>query len=194
MKCKSCGFDNPAGFAFCGKCGTPLSSGCPKCGFESPEGFTFCGKCGTPLESTPDTLTPTDLDHLRTYLPSTLIESLRFDLSSPAPALLEECLTHLSRLLDTIYTHLPPYLVEWVIQDPTPGRIEHSLAYDDRTLLTQVLAGLRRKFAVRRVESGKTIRWDDFGICMMNRARKSDIMSLLEVSEERPGRFRRAVS
>jgi class 3 adenylate cyclase/tetratricopeptide (TPR) repeat protein len=70
-----------------------------------------------------DTLTPADLDHLRTYLPSHLIETLRFDLSAPAPTLLKECIDHLSQLLGMIYTHLPPYLVEWVIQDPTPGRV-----------------------------------------------------------------------
>ncbi len=97
---------------------------CGNCGFESPEGFAFCGKCGTPLEAIPETrLTAADLDHLRTYLPPPLIEALQFDLVSPPPRLLEQCTTHLSELLKTIHTLLPPYLVEQVIRDPTPGKV-----------------------------------------------------------------------
>ncbi len=139
MKCRHCGFDNPDGFAFCGKCGTPLSAGCPQCGFENPEGFTFCGKCGASLTAVQDTLTSADLDHLRAYLPSHLIEALRFDLSAPAPALLQKCIDHLSQLLGMIYTHLPPYLVEWVIQDPTPGRVGGQ--FMDGTLLFADISG-----------------------------------------------------
>jgi class 3 adenylate cyclase len=49
MHCTSCGFDNPEGMNFCGKCATPLAPRCPQCGFENPPGFAFCGKCATPL-------------------------------------------------------------------------------------------------------------------------------------------------
>ncbi|MBI3800921.1 MAG: zinc ribbon domain-containing protein, partial [Deltaproteobacteria bacterium] len=49
MQCPSCGFANPAGMSFCGKCGTSLSPSCPQCGFANPADFAFCGKCGTPL-------------------------------------------------------------------------------------------------------------------------------------------------
>ncbi|MGH8057488.1 MAG: zinc-ribbon domain-containing protein, partial [Candidatus Entotheonellia bacterium] len=49
MRCPSCGFDNPEGMNFCGRCGTKLSPRCPQCGFENPAGFAFCGQCGTSL-------------------------------------------------------------------------------------------------------------------------------------------------
>jgi hypothetical protein len=51
MHCPSCGFDNPEGMNFCGKCASPLNLQCPQCGFEHPPGFAFCGKCATPLAS-----------------------------------------------------------------------------------------------------------------------------------------------
>ncbi|MCU1449914.1 MAG: adenylyl cyclase class-3/4/guanylyl cyclase, partial [Acidimicrobiales bacterium] len=48
--CASCGADNPAGFRFCGSCGTALGApGCPTCGFANPPGQHFCGQCGTRL-------------------------------------------------------------------------------------------------------------------------------------------------
>src|SRR5436309_9908756 len=48
--CGSCGADNPAGFKFCGSCGTALGApGCPSCGFANPAGQRFCGNCGTPV-------------------------------------------------------------------------------------------------------------------------------------------------
>ncbi|MBV8559841.1 MAG: AAA family ATPase, partial [Acidimicrobiia bacterium] len=48
--CGSCGADNPAGFRFCGSCGTALGGpGCPSCGFVNPTGQHFCGQCGTSL-------------------------------------------------------------------------------------------------------------------------------------------------
>jgi class 3 adenylate cyclase len=49
MRCPGCGFDNPVGMNFCGKCATPLSLRCPQCDFDNPSGFAFCGKCATPL-------------------------------------------------------------------------------------------------------------------------------------------------
>ena len=51
MLCTSCGFENPEGMNFCGKCAAPLSHSCPKCGFENPPAFAFCGKCSAPLNS-----------------------------------------------------------------------------------------------------------------------------------------------
>jgi len=48
--CGSCGADNPAGFRFCGSCGSALGApGCPSCGFVNPAGQHFCGQCGTRL-------------------------------------------------------------------------------------------------------------------------------------------------
>ncbi|MDY7076025.1 MAG: hypothetical protein SXV54_03775 [Chloroflexota bacterium] len=56
------------------------------------------------------------------HLPSSLIEALQLDLLSPSPRLLEQCTTHLSKLLKTTSTLLPAYLVEQLIRDPTPGK------------------------------------------------------------------------
>jgi hypothetical protein len=97
---------------------------CTRCGFDNPPGFAFCGRCGAPLSAPPppDQLTQTDLDDLNNYLPRPLIESLRFDLAAPPPRLLEECLAQLTRLLDVTYRHLPAYVAEQVTRDPTPGR------------------------------------------------------------------------
>ncbi len=51
MQCKSCGFENPEGFNFCGKCSTPLlDTRCQKCGFINPPGFGYCGKYRAPLK------------------------------------------------------------------------------------------------------------------------------------------------
>lgn len=45
--CANCGAANPAGDAFCGKCGKPFVSVCPKCGAKLADGQRFCGACGT---------------------------------------------------------------------------------------------------------------------------------------------------
>ena len=45
--CANCGAANPAGNAFCGKCGKPFVSVCPKCGAKLADGQRFCGACGT---------------------------------------------------------------------------------------------------------------------------------------------------
>src|SRR5436190_19051323 len=48
--CGSCGAENPAGFRFCGSCGSVLGApGCPSCGFVNPPGQHFCGQCGSRL-------------------------------------------------------------------------------------------------------------------------------------------------
>ncbi|HEY3248992.1 MAG TPA: adenylate/guanylate cyclase domain-containing protein [bacterium] len=49
MRCPRCGFDNPPGTNFCGRCGSGLQRKCPSCGTVNPEGFAFCGTCGTQL-------------------------------------------------------------------------------------------------------------------------------------------------
>jgi hypothetical protein len=46
MHSPSCGYENPVGMNFCGRCGTKLSPRCPHCDFENPPGFASCGKCG----------------------------------------------------------------------------------------------------------------------------------------------------
>src|SRR5215510_10068496 len=51
MPCANCGFENPEGMSFCGKCGTALTPSCPRCGFANPADFAFCGKCGNPLDT-----------------------------------------------------------------------------------------------------------------------------------------------
>jgi class 3 adenylate cyclase/tetratricopeptide (TPR) repeat protein len=53
MRCPSCGFENPEGMKFCGRCASALSPRCPQCGFENPPGFAFCGQCATRLTEVP---------------------------------------------------------------------------------------------------------------------------------------------
>ncbi|MBN2391054.1 MAG: AAA family ATPase [Anaerolineae bacterium] len=124
MKCNHCGAENPDGFAFCGHCGASLKTLCQHCGFEIPPGFAFCGKCGTPVSTAKlEQLTQADLDHLRAYLPTLLVEALQFATFPPPANLLVQCNQYLSKLLTTVYTHLPPYLIEWIVQDPVPGKV-----------------------------------------------------------------------
>jgi class 3 adenylate cyclase len=61
MHCPRCGFANPEGVNFCGRCGTALSAGCPHCSFENPPGFAFCGTCGASLTSPPPAPIPASL-------------------------------------------------------------------------------------------------------------------------------------
>src|SRR3989449_5005227 len=80
MHCPHCGFANPEGMNFCGRCGTALSVGCVHCGFENPSGLAFGGKCGPSLTSQPPapvsaSLTP----HLQpplTYTPPHLTDKI----------------------------------------------------------------------------------------------------------------------
>lgn len=58
MRCPQCGFDNPPGTKFCGRCGSKLGIPCPACGTPNPEHFTFCGTCGARLTSVPGHLAP----------------------------------------------------------------------------------------------------------------------------------------
>ena len=95
---------------------------CARCSFENPPGFAFCGKCGAALAENDDRLANADIDHLRTYLPSPLVEALLLDPVSPSPRLIEQCLTRLSEQVNTVCIHLPPYLVERIWRDPVPGQ------------------------------------------------------------------------
>ncbi|MBN1177656.1 MAG: tetratricopeptide repeat protein [Anaerolineae bacterium] len=139
MKCGQCGFENPTGFTFCGRCGASLDADCPHCGFKNPPGFLFCGQCGASLEAKLDRLSETDLEHLQAYLPPSLMKSLQFDPFSPPPTLLSQCLAHFSVLLQTTYTHLPIYLIEWILRDPTPGQVGGQ--FFDGTLLFADISG-----------------------------------------------------
>jgi class 3 adenylate cyclase len=49
MQCASCGFENPEGMSFCGKCGAPLHLSCSQCGFANLPATKFCRECGTAL-------------------------------------------------------------------------------------------------------------------------------------------------
>jgi class 3 adenylate cyclase/tetratricopeptide (TPR) repeat protein len=51
QSCSRCGFDSPAGMAFCGSCGAPHDRPCSVCGTRNPPRFRFCGGCGAPLET-----------------------------------------------------------------------------------------------------------------------------------------------
>lgn len=97
---------------------------CPQCGFDNPDGFAFCGKCGARLAASDDQLASAELDHLRAYLPAALIDTLQFESAAPAPNLLKQCTDHLYQLLDTVTTYLPAYIVDRILRDPTPGRID----------------------------------------------------------------------
>ncbi len=60
MQCDQCGFENPPGMHFCGKCAAALKRVCPTCQFANPTDFRFCGQCGMVLDSIPvDEPTPT---------------------------------------------------------------------------------------------------------------------------------------
>ena len=80
MRCPSCGFENPEGMNFCGRCGTQLSPRCPHCDFENPPGFAFCGKCGANLaEPTPAAHSPSltgTTPRLRASTPGHLAEKI----------------------------------------------------------------------------------------------------------------------
>jgi class 3 adenylate cyclase/tetratricopeptide (TPR) repeat protein len=49
--CAACGFANPAGALFCGRCGTELGRPCPTCESVVSPGLAFCTTCGAPLEA-----------------------------------------------------------------------------------------------------------------------------------------------
>jgi class 3 adenylate cyclase/tetratricopeptide (TPR) repeat protein len=80
MRCPRCGFENPEGMNFCGRCGTKLSPRCPSCDFENPPGFAFCGKCGADLAEPTPAAHPSSLalppQRLQVYTPPHLAEKI----------------------------------------------------------------------------------------------------------------------
>ena len=109
---------------------------CRRCGFNNPQGFSFCGQCGAALSAAAAQLSPADLDHLRAFLPQTLIESLQFDLLSPSPQLIGQCISPLYDLFQTISTFLPTSLVDHIVAHPEPGEtggqfVEGTLLFAD---------------------------------------------------------------
>jgi class 3 adenylate cyclase/tetratricopeptide (TPR) repeat protein len=79
------------------------------------------------------------LNHLRAYLSPSLVEALRFDLTSPSPQLLEQCAAHLYDLAKITCTYLPSYLVEQIVRGPTPGKTGGQ--FTDGTLLFADISG-----------------------------------------------------
>jgi class 3 adenylate cyclase/tetratricopeptide (TPR) repeat protein len=111
--CPACHFENPEGFAFCGKCGAKLAVVCPQCGAEVPPGFAFCGRCGTRL-TPPEpagVITEEELARIEPYLPPGFLDNL-----PPAALWQPEDVTHaqemLAHLLDSVVIYLPRYLVQ----------------------------------------------------------------------------------
>ena len=49
MRCPGCGFDNPLGAKFCGRCGAMLGLRCPRCGAANPPEVVFCANCGAAM-------------------------------------------------------------------------------------------------------------------------------------------------
>jgi class 3 adenylate cyclase/tetratricopeptide (TPR) repeat protein len=47
--CAACGFANPAGALFCGRCGSALGQPCPSCGTVVAPGLAYCTSCGFAL-------------------------------------------------------------------------------------------------------------------------------------------------
>ncbi len=122
VQCPACHFENPDGFAFCGKCGAKLSLMCPQCGAEIPPGFAFCGRCGTRLTSPASAglITDEELARSKPYLPPGFLDNL-----PPAalwqPANVTRVQEMLSRLLDNVITYLPRYLVQAELTAPDVG-------------------------------------------------------------------------
>jgi class 3 adenylate cyclase/predicted ATPase/Tfp pilus assembly protein PilF len=112
---------------------------CPSCGFDNPAGFAFCGQCGSKLAAGDDQLTPAELDQLRLYLPSSLLDEWQFDLAAPPPSLLKQSADHLYRLIDTTITYFPAHVVDRILRDPAPGQIGGQFV--DGTLMFTDISG-----------------------------------------------------
>jgi hypothetical protein len=50
--------------------GTPMR--CPSCGFDNPQGFAFCEQCAAPLTAAPSMVAPSP----QTYTPARFIEKI----------------------------------------------------------------------------------------------------------------------
>ncbi len=55
MICPVCRLNNPPHARLCTACATSLANRCDRCGFENPAGFRFCGNCGFRIGETPTT-------------------------------------------------------------------------------------------------------------------------------------------
>jgi class 3 adenylate cyclase/tetratricopeptide (TPR) repeat protein len=81
MECSKCGFKNPEGRKFCGRCGTKIERICPNCQSPNPPDFQFCGDCGHNLTQ-PFTAPPKELSFdekiakIQKYLPSGITEKI----------------------------------------------------------------------------------------------------------------------
>jgi class 3 adenylate cyclase/predicted ATPase len=122
---------------------------CPRCGFDNPAGFAFCGQCGSKLAAADDQLTPAELDQLRWYLPSSLIDEWQFHLAAPPSGLLKQSTDHLYRLVDTTTTYLPAHIVDRILRDPAPGQssgefVKGSLLFADISGFTAMSERLSR--------------------------------------------------
>jgi class 3 adenylate cyclase/predicted ATPase len=122
---------------------------CPSCGFDNPAGFAFCGQCGSKLAAADDQLTPAEFDQLRPYLPSLLLDAWQFDFAAPSPDLLKQSTDHLYRLVDTTTTYLPAHIVDRILRDPVPGQtggkfIDGSLMFTDISGFTAMSERLSR--------------------------------------------------
>ncbi len=140
IKCFACDFENPDGFAFCGRCGHKLTVVCASCGTESPPGFAYCGRCGTRLSPAETTalISKSDLERLQSYLPRHYLDDL-----PPLPFWEQEDLArtqdHLDHLLDTVITYLPRHLVQTEL---APGNVPSvGGAFLDGALLLADISG-----------------------------------------------------
>ncbi len=116
---------------------------CPACHFNNPAGFAFCGKCGAPLvelEPTSTTITDVDLVHLHPYLPPSQFEAL-----PPASAWqasdIAATLDQVTRLLDAVITYLPRHLVQTELDHLAEERASASGEFLDGALLLADISG-----------------------------------------------------
>lgn len=58
MNCPKCGFENPEGIKYCGKCGEKLEITCPECNFINSSQFKYCGKCGSEISNSCESIKP----------------------------------------------------------------------------------------------------------------------------------------
>ncbi|MFH0986157.1 MAG: zinc-ribbon domain-containing protein, partial [Candidatus Omnitrophota bacterium] len=75
MKCSKCGFENPEGMNFCGKCAAKLELYCPQCNAVNPPEFTFCGKCAHDLRK-PEESPHLDYSAPHSYTPKFLADKI----------------------------------------------------------------------------------------------------------------------
>lgn len=59
----SCNHTNPAGYLFCGSCGTALNPAMCRCGFVVASTDIFCGRCGVSLAAERGSSVVVDADH-----------------------------------------------------------------------------------------------------------------------------------